>query len=195
MNESWPSSLLAPSLSIWLSSYITFLIPTLSSLPPYSLILSPKTWEKQKDIFRFIGKRTVTLDPSRFRLSSLTLQVFASSRALFLWDNPLWDSPPAHLCLSFPPRLFLHQMPKCLLWCLSLPTQLPHSPGKQFLTTYLLPILGIEPDHFQCPGATQQQEAQKASWLCLWRQVRRWMKEVSSGRPLPLGPARSRSLH
>ena len=66
---------------------------------------------------------------------------------------------------------------------------------KQFLTTYLLPILGNEPDHFQCPGATQRQEAQKASWLCLGRQVRRWMERVSSGGTLPLSPAWSLCLH
>lgn len=74
---------------------------------------------------------------------------------------------------------------------LSLPAQLHPLPKKKFLIIYLLPILDNELDHFQCPGVTQQQEAQQVSWLCLGRQVRRCMEGVSSGRPLPQCPAQS----
>lgn len=129
-------------------------------------------------------KRTVTLDPSRFRRWSLLFP-----KLFFLWDNPRVFVSLLHRPSFYTRCLDVFSM------CLSLPAQLPHSPGKQFLNTYLLPILGNELDHFQCPGATRQQEAQKASWLCLRRQVMRWMEEISSGRPLPLCPAQSLSLH
>lgn len=186
MNESRSSSLLAPSLNIWFSSYTTFLIPTLSSV--FLDSLSPKNWLGEiEGYFSVYREEDCHPDPSRFRLWSL-LHPKLSSLGTIHFGN--------HLSMPlFFPNLLSITMPRHLLYVPfpSYPT--PRLPGKQFLTTYLLPILGTEPDHFQCPGATQQQEGQQASWLCLGKQVRGWMEGVSARRPMPPCPSQSLSLY